>query len=108
MRIDSNFDRQLPGATFVQSRTAPTPMIVDFGTCRGAFGNTRTDGGLVEYCWDGLVRLGVLTPRDARAHFRGTRREITLSQSRTLVLPQRSLQGASAPQRITFGKWGEQ
>ncbi|TCD66527.1 hypothetical protein EIP91_001247 [Steccherinum ochraceum] len=43
------------GPTFIQGTGFPNPIIVDFSTCRVSFGNTRTDGSLIEYCWDALA-----------------------------------------------------
>jgi len=43
------------GSTFVQGTGFPNPIIFDFSTCRASFGNIKTGGGQIEYCWDGLA-----------------------------------------------------
>jgi len=43
------------GHTFVQGTGFPNPTIVDFSTCRVAFGNINSNGANIEYCWDGLA-----------------------------------------------------
>ena len=53
---ESNFTQlSVTGPTFVQSTAFPNPIIIAFSTCSSAFGNTRSDGGLIEYCWDALA-----------------------------------------------------
>jgi len=42
----------LIGNTIVLSHAAPKPFILDFNSCRSAIGNIKTDGTLIEFCWD--------------------------------------------------------
>lgn len=54
--VETNFTQWfITGPTFVQSTAFPNPIIIAFSTCSSAFGNTRSDGGLIEYCWDALA-----------------------------------------------------